>query len=211
VPPSTGAGAPSPGAFPPGEEKALVAVRARLPAGTSAETAEWVLDAAIVMTVAASSPRDEGFRSVANLLDGSVVRVGSGSKAIAALQRAFQVQAAAGTGSGLDEWLQILTEAGLEVIPDADGKAGQRRRAELDAVAAHRARLASRDGVLEYSLLADDLPPMTYKPLGDSLRVWVPGQAPSGEHFLVTARRFRWGFRLAPSGTAVEVRTAISL
>ena len=46
---------------------------------------------------------------------------------------------------------------------------GQRRR-ELDALAAYRARLASRDGVLELSLLADELPPMTYKPLADSLR-----------------------------------------
>jgi hypothetical protein len=83
--------------------------------------AERVLDAAIIMTVAASSPREEGFRSVASLLDGMVVPVGSGSKAIAALQHAFQRQAAAGTGSSLDEWLQVLAEAGLEVIPDADG------------------------------------------------------------------------------------------
>jgi hypothetical protein len=179
-----------PGPFTPGEEKALTAVRARLPTGTSAQSAERVLDAAIVITVAVSSPRDEGFRSVANLLDGTVVPAGSGSKAIAALQRAFQEQAAAGTGSALDEWLQILAEAGLNVIPDADGAAGQRRRAELDAIAAHRERLASRDGILEYSLLAEDLPPMRYQPLADSLRIRVPGRDRIGERFLVTARRW---------------------
>ena len=95
--------------------------------------------------------------------------------AIDALQQEFRKQAAAGTGSDLDEWLQILADAGMEVFPDADGPAGPRRRAELDAVAAHRARLAARDGILEYSLLADDLPPMTYKPLADSLCVTVPG------------------------------------
>jgi hypothetical protein len=181
---------PVPGSFTPGEDRALAAVRARLPTGTSTQTAERVLGAAIVMTVAVSSRRDQGFRSVANLLDGTVVPAGSGSKAIAALQRAFQEQAAAGTGSGLDEWLQILTEAGLNVIPDADGAAGQRRRAELDAIAAHRERLASRDGILEYSLLAEDLPPMRYKPLADSLRIRVPGRDQIGERFLVTARRW---------------------
>lgn len=147
---------PVPGPFPPGEKKALAEVRARLPVGTPEQTAERVLDAATVMAVAASSPRDEGFRSVANLLDGTVVPVGSGSKAIAALQRAFQQQAAAGTGSGLAEWRQTLTDAGLDVIPDADRTAGQSRRTELEAAAAHRARLslpalASTDSLLSFA------------------------------------------------------------
>ncbi|HJY97641.1 MAG TPA: hypothetical protein VJ371_22060, partial [Streptosporangiaceae bacterium] len=148
------------------------------------------MDAATVMTVAASSSGDEGFRSVAYLLDGTVVPPGSGSAAIAALQRAFQEQTAAGTGSGLDEWLKILADAGLQVFPDADGPAGPRRRAELDAIAAHRARLAARDGILEFSLLADDLPPMTYPPLADSLYLAVPGRDPSDAEFLGTARRW---------------------
>jgi hypothetical protein len=141
------------------------------------------------MTVAASGPREEGFRSAASLLDGTVVRAGSGSKAVAALQRAFQQQAAAGAGSGLDGWLQVLADAGVEVISDAEGTDGQRRRAELDALAAYRARLASRDGVLEFSLLADDLRPMTYKPLADSLRLSVPVRNYS-DRFLKMARRW---------------------
>ena len=98
------------GPFPPGETKALDALRRKLPAGTPPETADQVMDAAIVMTVAASSSGDEGFRSVAYLLDGTVVPAGSGTAAIAALQRAFQEQAAAGTGSGLDDWLEILAK-----------------------------------------------------------------------------------------------------
>ena len=61
----------------------------------------------------------------------------------------------------------------LEVFPDADGPAGTRRRAELDAVAAHRRRLAERDGLLEYALLADDLPPLRYEQLADSFQVSV--------------------------------------
>lgn len=178
------------GPFSPGETAALDALRDQFPAGISAPVTERVMDAAIVMAVAASSSRDEGFRSVAYLLDGTVVPAGSGSAAVAALQRAFQEEAAAGTGSGLDEWLTILADAGLQVFPDAEGPAGPRRRAELDAVAAHRARLAGRDGVIEFSLLADDLPPMTYEPLADSLYLAVPGSGLSDAEFLGTARRW---------------------
>ena len=110
------------------------------------------------MTVTVSSERDGGFESVANLLDGTVVSSGSGSAAITALQRAFQQQAAIGAGSGIDEWLQILKAASLHVYPDAEGAAGPRRRAELDAVTAYRRHLPGRRGILELSLLAEDLP-----------------------------------------------------
>jgi NACHT domain len=179
-----------PGSCPPGEGAALAAVKERFPVGTSGEEVDRVLRSALVMTVSASSPRDEGFRSVANLLDGTVVAAGMGTAAVEALQRAFYEQAAAGTGSGVDDWLQILERAHLPVFADAAGPAGPRRQAELDAVAAYRARLAARDGVLEYSLLADDLPAMTYKPLAESLRASVPGQEGSDWPFLGLVRRW---------------------
>ncbi len=76
------------------ERSALTAVRKQLPAGTPDEVTDRVLQAAFVMAVAVSTPREEGFRSVANLLDGTVVDSGSGSTAIEALQHAFQEQAA---------------------------------------------------------------------------------------------------------------------
>jgi len=179
-----------PGPLLPGEKKALEAVRGKLPRGTPTQVADQVLDAAVVMGIAVSSARDEGFRSVANLSDGTVVPIGSGLAAVGALQHAFQAQAAAGAGSAVDDWLQILKEAGLQVFPDAEGAAGPRRRAELDAVTAHRGRLASRDGIVEFSLLADDLPKMRYAPLVGSLRVTVPGQRGSDAGFLATARRW---------------------
>ena len=150
-----------------------------------------MLDAAVVMNVAVSTSADEGFRSAAHLLEGVVVAPGAGTMAMDALQQEFRKQAAAGTGSDFDEWLQILADAGIEVFPDADGPAGPRRRAELDALAAHRARLAARDGILDYPLLADDLPPMTYKPLADSLCVTVPDTERTGpDDFLPAARRW---------------------
>ena len=144
------------------------------------------------MTVATETERDSDFRYAASLLDGTVVPAGSGSAAVRALQRAFQEQAASGAGSGMDEWLQILAAAGLEVFPDADGPAGPRRRAELDAMAAHRRRLAEQDGLLEYALLADDLPPLRYEQLAESFRVAVMHESgPRSEtDFLAVARRW---------------------
>jgi len=53
------------GPFLPGETTALDALRDLLPAGTPPQTADQVMDAAIVMNVAASSSGEEGFRSVA--------------------------------------------------------------------------------------------------------------------------------------------------
>ena len=179
-----------PGPFPPGEQKALAAVRDRLPQGTEEAVSERILDAALVMTVTAESALDPDFRQAASLLEGAVVPAGSGSKAIDVLQQAFRRQAVAGTGSGIDEWLQILAAAGLEVFPDADGPAGPRRRAELDAIMAHRQRLARRDGILEYPLLADYLPPMTHGPLADSFQVSVAGPEARDDRLLHLARRW---------------------
>lgn len=142
------------GPVPPKQTIAIRAVLKVLPEGTSQEIVEEILAAALVMVVTVSTARDEGFRSVANLLDGTVVPPGSGSAAVSALQHAFQIQAATGTGSSIDGWLAILAKAGLEVYPDAAGPAGPRRRAELDAVTAFRAALAKEAGILRYSLLA---------------------------------------------------------
>jgi hypothetical protein len=43
---------------------------------------------------------------------------------------------------------------------------------------------------MEFSLLADDLPPMTYRLLADSLYLAVPGRDLSNAEFLGTARRW---------------------
>ena len=75
------------------------------------------------MTVTAESALDPDFRQAASLLEGAVAPVGSGSKAIDVLEQASGRRSAR-TGSGIDEWLQILADAGLEVFPDADGPVG---------------------------------------------------------------------------------------
>jgi hypothetical protein len=88
-----------------------------------------------------------------------------------ALQRAFQEQAALGLGSGLDDWLRVLADAGLVVLSDPDGPIGARRRALLDAMAQYRARLAEQAGLLSLSALAEDLPPLQVEGLLEGLRV----------------------------------------
>jgi hypothetical protein len=180
------------GPFPGPEQQALDAVRDRLPEGTSAETGNAVLDAAMVLTVAASTQQEPDFRFAAALLDGAVVRAGTGSAAVRALQRAFQEQATAGTGSGLDEWLEILAAAGLEVFADAEGPTGPRRRAELDALAAHRQRLSSHYGWLGLSALADDLPPLRYDMLAESFQVLAGRRTgtPEGDRLIDVTRRW---------------------
>ena len=119
-------------------------MRKRLPAETPDEVTDQVLQAAFVMTIEVLTPREEGFRSVASLLDGAVVVSGSGSAAIQALQHAFREQAAAGAGSNKDDWLEILEKAHLPVL----------RAAPRTATTRH-ARLAGREGVIvraEYTL-----------------------------------------------------------
>jgi hypothetical protein len=155
----------------PAEREALWALVDTLPAGLAAQARERLLDAAVVMEVSAETPVDGGFREAARLLEGVIVPAGQGSRAMQALQRAFHAQAALRSGSGLDEWLRVLADAGLAVLPDPDGPVGTRRRAVLDAVARYRARLAEQAGLLSLSALAEDLPALHVEELLEGLRV----------------------------------------
>jgi hypothetical protein len=123
------------------------------------------------MEVSAETPVDAGFREAARLLEGVIVPAGQGSRAMQALQRAFHEQAALRSGSGLDERLRVLADAGLVVLSDPDGPVGTRRRAVLDAVAWYRASLAEQAGSLSLSALAEDLPPLHVEGLLEGLRV----------------------------------------
>jgi hypothetical protein len=153
------------------EREALAALLDTLPAGLAGQAHERLLDAAVVMEVSAETPVDGGFREAARLLEGVIVPAGQGSRAMQALQRAFHEQAALRSGSGLDDWLRVLADAGLVVLSDPDGPIGARRRALLDAMARYRARLAEQAGLLSLSALAEDLPPLQVEGLLEGLRV----------------------------------------
>jgi hypothetical protein len=155
----------------PVEREALRALLDALPAGLAKQARERLLDAAVVMEVSAETPVHGGFREAGRLLEGVIVPAGQGSRAMQALQRAFHEQAALRSGSGLDEWLRVLADAGLVVLSDPNGPVGTRRRALLDAVARYRARLAEQAGLLSLSALAEDLPPLHVERLLEGLRV----------------------------------------
>jgi hypothetical protein len=153
------------------EREALTALLDTLPPGLATEARERLLDAAVVMEVSAETPVNAAFREAARLLEGVIVPAGQGSRAMQALQRAFHEQAALASGSGLDEWLRVLADAGLVVLSDPNGPIGTRRRALLDAMARYRARLAEQAGLLSLSALAEDLPPLQVEGLLEGLRV----------------------------------------
>jgi NACHT domain len=155
----------------PAEREALAALLDALPSRLTAKARERLLDAAVVMEVSAETPVDWGFREAARLLEGVIVPAGQGSRAMQALQRAFQEQAALRSGSGLDDWLRVLADAGLVVLSDPNGPVGTRRRALLDVMAQYRTRLAEQAGLLSLSALAEDLPPLQVEGLLDGLRV----------------------------------------
>jgi hypothetical protein len=71
-----------PGVFPTPEREALDAVRNLMPTGTSDETRTAILNAAVVLKVAASNDQDIEFKLAAELLDGRVVPEGSGAAAV---------------------------------------------------------------------------------------------------------------------------------
>jgi hypothetical protein len=153
------------------EREALAALLDSLPPGLALEMRERLLEAAVVIEVSAETPADGGFREAARLLEGVIVPAGQGSRAMQVLQRAFQEQAALRSGSGLDEWLRVLADAGLVVLSDPNGPVGTRRRALLDAMARYRTRLAEQAGLLSLSALAEDLPPLQVERLLEGLRV----------------------------------------
>jgi hypothetical protein len=164
---STYAGVPS-----PAEREALRALLDVLqPMGLAAQARERLLDAAVIMEVAAETPVDAGFREAARLLEGVIVPAGQGSRAIQVLQQSFQKQAVLRSGSGLDEWLRVLADAEITVLSDPDGPIGTRRRALLDAMTRYRARLAEQAGLLSLSALAEDLPLLQVEGLLEELRV----------------------------------------
>lgn len=182
---------PRPGEFTPDENKALDALRWAFAPEVSRRIQERVLDAATVLGVAVSTDRDVHFNLAAILLDGLTEPHGGGLKAAKALRDDFREQATAGTGSGIDDWLTIIANAGISIRADADGAVGPRRQAERQAVRAYRAHLAKWVDTLEYSLLAERLEPMKVPNLVRTFRIVRSGDPQRRSNDLVDIAR-RW-------------------
>ncbi|MCA1696112.1 MAG: NACHT domain-containing protein, partial [Actinobacteria bacterium] len=94
--------------------------------------------------------------------------------------------------SGLDDWVRVLLAADVEVYADGQGPAGTMARARQAALEVYQARLSSYDGVVDLSLLADDLPPLIVPSMANDLRVSVPADIARADEqaLLVLARRW---------------------
>lgn len=182
------AGAP---AYPANEKEALEVLKGHL-CNVTKPVRERILDAARVLKIDAAEAGCSDFDLAAALLEGTVVSAGAGVRCIEALSQAMHTQAGKAYASDVDGWVEVLRAAGVEVFADGEGPAGAVARARQAALESHRTRLACQDGVVDLSLLADDLPPLVVESLADNVRVLVPGgdERPDGEGLLVLARRW---------------------
>lgn len=91
-------------------------------------------------------------------------------------------------GDKRDEQMSRLVGVVQRIMRSSGGS--QLHRAQPIVLAEYCQRLAASDGELRFSLLAGDLPPMTYSSLADSFRVSVPGRDLAADSLLNVARRW---------------------
>lgn len=173
-------------------ERPALEVLIGLLAGRSQAVRDRVLDAAYVLKIDASEAGCPEFDLAAERLEGTIVSAGDGARSITVLSVAMHTEAGKAFASGIDDWIEVLQAAGIEVYADGQGPPGAAARARQSALEAHRAGLAGQDGVVDLSLLADDLTPLMVPGLADDLRVSVSGhgERPVETELLVLARRW---------------------
>lgn len=176
--------------YPPKETEALRVLEGLLSSEPEI-VRERVLDAAYVLKIDATEAGRSEFDVAAALLEGMIVPRRDGAKSIRALSEAMHTEAGKAFASGVDDWVRVLLAADVEVFADGQGPAGAVARARQAALEAYRAQLGRYDGVVDLSLLADDLPPLIVQDMAENLRVSVPDIARSDEQALLVLAR-RW-------------------
>lgn len=150
---------------------------------------EFVLDRARVLHLPASTGAAASKDLLAALMDLAVVDA-QGQQAVSTLAELFHRQAGEALGSGIDDWVVALNDAGLTVIADRAGPAGMRVASRLVAVGTYCDRLKADAGRIDLSLLAEDLPPIVIDDLIDGLKIDIEG-ARTSEDLLPYLRRWR--------------------
>ena len=176
--------------YPPQETAALRVLKGLLSSEPEI-VRERVLGAACVLKIDATEAGRSEFDVAAALLEGTIVPHPDGGRSIRALSEAMHTEAGKAFASGVDDWVRVLLAADVEVYADGQGPAGAVARARQVALQAYRAELGRYDGLVDLSLLADDLPSLTVPDMADNLRVSVPDIARSGEQALLVLAR-RW-------------------
>ncbi|MEU4642274.1 NACHT domain-containing protein [Micromonospora sp. NPDC023814] len=159
----------------------------------SEEQVSRILDAAHILKVHAGEVGNPESELAAARLANVLVPADAGQRAFDALYKLMQVDAGKAYASDVGVWLNTLDRAGLELFRDLRGPIGVAVRAQQVAVAAHRQRLRDADGLVELSLLAEDLPPLRVAGLADGLRGEVvdPDGRREKVKLLHLARRWR--------------------
>lgn len=150
-----------------------------------------LLDAAMVVEIAAESPEAAAFREAARLLEGTVVPAGQGIAAMEALQHHFQTLGARRWASDRQVWRQALRDANLQLLADPQGGWSARRSAIERELDAYRSYLSERQDEFPLNLLSLDLPPMRVKDLASTFQVALPGDLARGKSLGNLCRR--WG------------------
>jgi len=150
---------------------------------------DLVLGRARVLHLRESTGEGASRELLAALMDFAVVDA-QGQRAVSTLADLFHRQAGQAIGSGLDDWVMALNNAGLGVITDQRGPAGMRVAARLAAFGIYRDRLTADAGRIDLTLLAEDLPPVVIADLLGGLKIDIEGErSPRG--LLIQLRRWR--------------------
>ncbi|WP_214516762.1 NACHT domain-containing protein [Nocardia salmonicida] len=153
------------------------------------DVCDLVLDRARVLQVDGTTSAGTARALQEALMDLAVVDA-QGQQAVAVLADLFHRQAGQALGSGIDEWVGALNNAGVPVIEDRAGPAGMRTAARLAAVGLYRDRMSKDAGRIDLSLLAEDLEPITVDRLVDGIEIRVEG-ATNGTELLRYVRGWR--------------------
>ncbi|MGH3430534.1 MAG: hypothetical protein ACRDQZ_23705, partial [Mycobacteriales bacterium] len=150
---------------------------------------DLVLDRTRVLHLPNSTSTAVSRDGLAALMDFVVVDE-QGHRAVSVLADLFHRQAGKSFGSGINDWVLALNDAGLDVIPVQGGPAGMRAAARLAAFSTYRDRLKGDAGRIDLSLLAEDLPPIVVPDLVHGLKIDVAGER-SIDGLLHCLRRWR--------------------
>lgn len=163
------------------EKASITAAEDAFPPGVRAVSKTSMLKAAYVLAAAVEEDRDVGAANMARWMAGRLVSEADGERAFDFLRKHFQHLAAEAGQSSMNDWVKVLQAAGITIYPDAGGPPAARRVALAQAVGAYRQRLTSRADVLSYSLFSDEILPLPFPGLLDSITVKYSGPSDKSE------------------------------
>jgi hypothetical protein len=164
------------GTFTPREEAAMAKLRTEAKADAWLDVFDEITRTAVIVHLDCATELDPGFREAAVLLEATVMRIGSGVTAMAALRDFVHTEAARAGSSRQDRWIRVLTDVPLELGPTAPSTV------QLTAVrlAEYRGMLAEDLDRLPLNFLGIAAEPLVVEDLLDRFRVELPGTDSSG-------------------------------